>query len=1100
MDTSTDLSTGRRPDAPRVTGAADDRLDPTRLGRAAAQRLRRPGPRLGRPRPPLIGSLASSSVRFAHGWGRPVEVRRALAGPATDVTPRRAPQEVSPPRWWSQVAPLRAEQASHEQAAAVPRGLPRMVDAIPAERRPGSVRDRLAPQTVRVRVTPDVTSAGRMVSSADDARPRSASRVAARPPGGTQPGNAPGSGPSSSSAAAAGPAARTPSVATTASTSPTTASGATPPVRRSPLGTHAVPVPTSAPVGSPAPGPAVGATPAAAPSPGAPVLRPAGRFVRRRARAAAVADARAARSTSPAAPSVPAVAGVRSTAATTSTGSPAVPPTTTPSTTGRTTAAHSSAPVPVTAVPPTSTPSTAADSPAHAAGEPRTAPGEAAAPRGLAGPVRRFLGARDAAPAAALARALSRTSTPDPAVVGPSGTAAADTAPAPDRSAPRPSPSASVGATTLGTPASPRPAAPSTPHAPPAAAVRLPGGGHRRSGHRPTWRDDPRRGLGLEPLTLRRATRWSGGFAGRTAPVAAPVVRRSPDPAPPAASALRGLPADAAPAALRRSVTGRSVTTRPAPASSSAARPAAAVAAVGTGSVGAVTPASGAVLPAPRGHATSGTSPVGSPRSGADGAPRAAVPTSSPTSSPTGDPTTSTTSSASTTAAAVAGAPVRRSSASAVDRAPVSDGAAAVDWSAVGRPAAWESSARGVGHRGPGHAVAMLAPVPVRPATAGAGDSRTPGPTGVPSSGPASGTSSGTAAARTTSPAPRAQHGTTRASGTHTTGTRAIGTAAPTIRRWTGAAAWRASTAALPPAAAPASGPVRPGAPSAGAASSGAASSGALTRSSASGATAAVRRSAVTSAGASVARSSAPSAGPLAPASPVGRAGGLSAADLSGAGSSGAGLSAAALAAEALATSPLAARPLGGALPGAGAPPASPPMTPRSATGTASGAVPASWAVLPPRTVVRRSPVDAPSAPRSWTRATPSGSRSSDLAPGGLRVPPTIPSGPSAPSLPPSVTPGSSAWTTARPRGRGNVTIGQRPTTPGGPVDVTSLPEPTISDETIAGIARTVEDRMVARLEKWRREELDDHVLRLVERRLEEETERRSWRRGTEVF
>ena len=29
---------------------------------------------------------------------------------------------------------------------------------------------------------------------------------------------------------------------------------------------------------------------------------------------------------------------------------------------------------------------------------------------------------------------------------------------------------------------------------------------------------------------------------------------------------------------------------------------------------------------------------------------------------------------------------------------------------------------------------------------------------------------------------------------------------------------------------------------------------------------------------------------------------------------------------------------------------------------------------------------------------------------------------------------------------------------------------------------------------------IDDHVLRLVERRLEEETERRSWRRGSEVF
>ncbi len=63
-----------------------------------------------------------------------------------------------------------------------------------------------------------------------------------------------------------------------------------------------------------------------------------------------------------------------------------------------------------------------------------------------------------------------------------------------------------------------------------------------------------------------------------------------------------------------------------------------------------------------------------------------------------------------------------------------------------------------------------------------------------------------------------------------------------------------------------------------------------------------------------------------------------------------------------------------------------------------------------------------------------------------------------------------------------------------------ALPTTSGSEETIAEIARTVEERLVARLETWRREELDDHVLRLVERRLEEETERRSWRRSSEVF
>jgi len=40
----------------------------------------------------------------------------------------------------------------------------------------------------------------------------------------------------------------------------------------------------------------------------------------------------------------------------------------------------------------------------------------------------------------------------------------------------------------------------------------------------------------------------------------------------------------------------------------------------------------------------------------------------------------------------------------------------------------------------------------------------------------------------------------------------------------------------------------------------------------------------------------------------------------------------------------------------------------------------------------------------------------------------------------------------------------------------------------------------VAELERWTRDELDEHVLLLVERRLEEETERRRWRSGTEVF
>jgi hypothetical protein len=59
---------------------------------------------------------------------------------------------------------------------------------------------------------------------------------------------------------------------------------------------------------------------------------------------------------------------------------------------------------------------------------------------------------------------------------------------------------------------------------------------------------------------------------------------------------------------------------------------------------------------------------------------------------------------------------------------------------------------------------------------------------------------------------------------------------------------------------------------------------------------------------------------------------------------------------------------------------------------------------------------------------------------------------------------------------------------------------PELVQDVAALVAGHVESRVVARLEAWKREELDEHVLRLVEDRLQEETERRSWRRGPEVF
>lgn len=45
-----------------------------------------------------------------------------------------------------------------------------------------------------------------------------------------------------------------------------------------------------------------------------------------------------------------------------------------------------------------------------------------------------------------------------------------------------------------------------------------------------------------------------------------------------------------------------------------------------------------------------------------------------------------------------------------------------------------------------------------------------------------------------------------------------------------------------------------------------------------------------------------------------------------------------------------------------------------------------------------------------------------------------------------------------------------------------------------------VEQRVMDRVDAWLGVELDDRVLRIVEDKLREETERRSWRHGAEAF
>ena len=223
----------------------------TRLGRAIGVRLRRPGPPVGLPRPAPIGSVASAATRFALGWGRPVAVRRLLAGPARPVRAADAgPAAVRPPRWWSETT-LAGKNVDAEAPVApveTRRGLPRVVQRMPDEapRRPGAVTAQLAPQTVPMRLPDEVAAAGRLVGPADG-RSR---RPSAAPPPRDAPGKTEESG----------------------RTSPTAPHGRG-------VRTPATPATTHAPVGAHARG---GQAPAAP---------PATRLLRRRALATAAAEA-----------------------------------------------------------------------------------------------------------------------------------------------------------------------------------------------------------------------------------------------------------------------------------------------------------------------------------------------------------------------------------------------------------------------------------------------------------------------------------------------------------------------------------------------------------------------------------------------------------------------------------------------------------------------------------------------------------------------------------------------------------------------------------------------------------------------------------------
>ncbi|SNS95261.1 hypothetical protein SAMN06309944_1502 [Micrococcales bacterium KH10] len=152
----------------------------TPLSKSVARRWRRPGPPLGRSRPPLIGSVALAATRFVGGMGRPVMVRRMLAGPSGQAV-AQAPTgaaigvtQVQPPRWWSESAVFAQERAADQEAAVsqdARRGLPRVVTPMPApsDARPQGAWVTTAPKVIPMRLPHEVAAVGKLTTGADTA-------------------------------------------------------------------------------------------------------------------------------------------------------------------------------------------------------------------------------------------------------------------------------------------------------------------------------------------------------------------------------------------------------------------------------------------------------------------------------------------------------------------------------------------------------------------------------------------------------------------------------------------------------------------------------------------------------------------------------------------------------------------------------------------------------------------------------------------------------------------------------------------------------------------------------------------------------------------
>lgn len=157
-------------------------VDRSALGRAAAQRLRRPG-RPGLIRSVGLGLVAESSSRFAAGTARPTVVRRALAASATVAARSIGQAEIRPPRWWTPRLPDEGMAAAdsapapgRRSPAAVslpPRGLARAARQVPTDnqpRSPGTIAGSLVSTAIPVRRMEEVVAAGPMTSSHEQRR------------------------------------------------------------------------------------------------------------------------------------------------------------------------------------------------------------------------------------------------------------------------------------------------------------------------------------------------------------------------------------------------------------------------------------------------------------------------------------------------------------------------------------------------------------------------------------------------------------------------------------------------------------------------------------------------------------------------------------------------------------------------------------------------------------------------------------------------------------------------------------------------------------------------------------------------------------------